>query len=167
MQTRQLDSRHSKWSHHKTADCTDGVALMTCESRPLIVFLNTNHHTWACYVRFISPKKEIERNAPLWADADWMCVSVGQESRWSSSAARGCAPGSGAQGSSAQPGSVLQGERGSESKRRPSNRWIPTGSYCSGNLRRIREYHCLYQILEFWGSSFPLRDPKWTFNTVN
>lgn len=70
-----------------------------------------------------------------------MCVSVGQESRRSSSTARGCAPGSSAQGSSAQPGSVLQRERGSEGKRRPSKRWIPTGSYCSGNLRRIREFN--------------------------
>lgn len=70
-----------------------------------------------------------------------MCVSVGQESRRSSSAARGCAPGSSAQGSSAQPGSVLQRERGSEGKRRPSERWIPTGSDCSGNLRRIREFN--------------------------
>lgn len=67
-------------------------------------------------------------------------ILVCQESRRSSSAAHCRAPRSGAQRSSTQPGSILQRERGSESKRCPSSRWIQTGSYPSGDLWRICKY---------------------------
>lgn len=66
----------------------------------------------------------------------WVC----QESRRRSSAARCCAPRSGTQRSPTQPGSILQRERGSESKRCPPHGWIQTGSYCSGDLWRICKY---------------------------
>lgn len=100
---------------------------------PLIL---TVIHEVAAWIRFISPKKH--RNTEL------KTVFLCQESRRSSSAARCCAPRSGAQRSSTQPGSVLQGERGSESKRCPPDRWIQAGPYCSGDLRRICE--CVTQV---------------------